>query len=73
MLKIDYNNLRIGDDFMTNITDFKNSISSMSIEELISLRQQLKAQLACMVVTPDLGQKLSLVEAQITKHKQVKK
>ena len=73
MLKIDYNNLRIGDDFMTNITDFKNSISSMSIEELISLRQQLEAQLARMVVTPDLGQKLSLVEAQITKHKQVKK
>lgn len=58
---------------MTNITDFKNNINSMSIEELISLRQQLKAQLACMVVAPDLGQKISLVEEQITKHKQVKK
>lgn len=58
---------------MTSITDFKNSISLMSVEELINLRQQLKAQLTRMVVTPYLGQKLSLVEAQITKHKQVKK
>ena len=58
---------------MTNITDFKNSISLMSIEELIRLRQQLKSQLACMVVIPDLGQKISLVEEQITKHTQVKK
>ena len=72
-MKIDYNKLEIGDDFMTNITDFKNSISLMSIEELIRLRQQLKSQLACMVATPDLGQKISLVEEQITKHTQVKK
>ena len=58
---------------MTNITDFKNSIGLMSIEELTRLRQQLKSQLACMVVTPNLGQKISLVEEQITKHTQVKK
>ena len=53
---------------MQNLTEFKNMIKNFSIEELMLQKQELEHQLVLMIDNPDLVEKLSLIEAQITQH-----
>lgn len=55
---------------MQNLTEFKNMIKNFSIEELILQKQELERQLVLMIENPDLVEKLSLIEAQITQHQE---
>lgn len=53
---------------MQNLTEFKNMIKNFSIEELMLQKQELERQLVLMIDNPDLVEKLSLIEEQITQH-----
>lgn len=53
---------------MQNLTEFKNMIKNFSIEELMLQKQELEHQLVLMIDNPDLVEKLSLIEAEITQH-----
>ena len=53
---------------MQNLTEFKNMIKNFSIEELMLQKEELEHQLVLMIDNPDLVEKLSLIEAEITQH-----
>lgn len=53
---------------MQNLTEFKNMIKNFSINELMLQKQELERQLVLMIDNPDIVEKLSLIEAQITQH-----
>lgn len=53
---------------MQNLTEFKNMIKDFSLEQLMLQKQELEHQLVLMIDNPDIVEKLSLIEAQITQH-----
>ena len=55
---------------MQNLTEFKNMIKNFSIEELMLQKQELERQLVLMINNPDIVEKLSLIEAEITQHQE---
>ena len=55
---------------MQNLTEIKDMIKNFSLKELIIQKQELERQLVLMIDNPDLVEKLSLIEAQITQHQE---